>query len=87
MSVFEENVWNVERIPLRNGVGETGTEFRLPINCTIVLARIEASEFFHVIVDGEPMPEILHKSADFFGKIAEWLRINEVRAEIDQGLY
>lgn len=82
--LFKENAWGLERSTHNMGVGEGGpTPLLIPPDCTIVLARIQDSEFFHVIVDGEPLPEIMHKNDDFFRKIGEWLHIRKIRAEVD----
>jgi hypothetical protein len=72
-----------ERRLLRNGAGETGNEINLPPDCTIILARIQTSEWFHLIVDGEPSPEIVHRNDDFLARAAEFLHTRQIRREID----
>jgi hypothetical protein len=73
----------VERRTLVNGRGETGDEINLPPDCTIVLARIQSSEFFHLIVNGEPCAQIVHRNDDFLKIASQFLKIRRVRDEID----
>lgn len=84
---FQENAWGTERTTHRMGVGEGGgSPLELPPDATIVLARIQDSEYFHVMIDGEPLTKILHKSADFFREISEHLHTVRIRKELDNGI-
>lgn len=78
---------NVERTTHRMGVGESpshGHDLSLvPPEATIILARIQNSEYFHVMINGEPIPVVCHKDADFFSEIGKYLHAERVRAEID----
>lgn len=71
MTLFNEDAWHVERVPLRNGVGDTGeTALELPPDCVIVLVRIGATDWFNVMVDGEPRPNVFNKAQN----LITWLQ-------------
>lgn len=70
--------WFVERTVHNMGAGVSGAEpLPLPPNCVIVLARIQDSEFFNVIVDGEQIPDVFHRSDSIVARVAEFLAKGE----------
>ena len=71
MTLFNEDAWHVERTPLRNGVGETGeTPLDLLPDAVIVLVRIGDSDWFNVMVDGEPRENVFHRSQNLMNWLA-----------------